>query len=135
VQFRVVTRRSVIAKARFQSLTIPSRFFVDKRAKKQDSFPSAEVLAYRYQSTNGLYSFSSSYNSYNDKQENPGNIQTKHVLLYILYILYILFSATSTETESATHDYKKKGSNEFTSAYFGYSIWCYNKDKGRPNMP
>jgi hypothetical protein len=29
----------------------------------------------------------------------------------------------------------KKSSNELISAYFGYSIWCCNKDKGRPNMP
>jgi len=50
-------------------------------AKKQGSFLGTEVLPYRYQSIDGLYSSSSSYNSYNDKQANPRNIQTKHVLL------------------------------------------------------
>jgi hypothetical protein len=29
----------------------------------------------------------------------------------------------------------KKGSNELISAYFGYSVWCCNNDKCRPNMP
>lgn len=56
-------------------------FIVDKVVPRQVSFPSTSVLPYQYRSTNGLYESSSSYNSYKEKQANPGNIQTEQCFL------------------------------------------------------
>lgn len=150
MHFRVDTRRSVIAKARCQSLTIPCEILVDKGALKRDFFrvlrfclidispPMVythlhlhKILTTTSRRILGIFKQSIFYCISKEKCRE----WNCHTVFFRLRTSNLTSRAARSlqlqlKLESGTHDYKERECNE----YFGYSIWCCNKDKGRPNM-